>query len=340
MNKRILTGIKVATALVVGSSMMFSYGTTAFAKQNVPSLQSTDTEQSAADLAIDNVITKLQARKLAQSSITQYAQARATECVRDAALVTTKAYKGKKVTKASTSLKEVTASNVKVETVSVSCLKVTWDEYSPDRTYSITCTPCEADYSKPYFVFKPDACYITGLCEGKSYTIELTPEVNKKKERAKTVTKVGSTESVEIIQDFDYVDGFTMAYAYEHAGGLTANPSWGAIQGCFQDPITDTGIMRDEYGDYCVAMGTYYGYCGDRFLITLENETQFTVKICDSKGDRQYHDWGGSGKCVIEFIHADEALPSCAAFSGSYGGYNWNGLDLGAGIKSIQKINY
>lgn len=31
-------------------------------------------------------------------------------------------------------------------------------------------------------------------------------------------------------------------------------------------------------------MGVWYGYCGDRFLIELENGTQFTTKICDSKG--------------------------------------------------------
>lgn len=92
------------------------------------------------------------------------------------------------------------------------------------------------------------------------------------------------TEQVEVIENFPYEDGWTNCFAYENAAGLTRNPSWSAIRGCIPDPITDTGIMRDEYGDYCVAMGTKYGYCNDRFLITLENGIQFTVKICDSKG--------------------------------------------------------
>ena len=69
-------------------------------------------------------------------------------------------------------------------------------------------------------------------------------------------------------------------------------------------------------------MGVWYGYCGDRFLIELENGTQFTTKICDSKGYDDHH------------------LPSCVAFSGSWGYYNWNGLDLSSNIKSIKKINY
>ena len=111
------------------------------------------------------------------------------------------------------------------------------------------------------------------------------------------------------------------------------------------DTITGTGIRRDEYGDYCCAMGVWYGYCGDRFLIELENGTQFTTKICDSKGfaddgEGKYHNFGGSGKCIVEFIYDDGNLPSCVAFSGSWGYYNWNGLDLGANIKSIKKINY
>ncbi len=80
-------------------------------------------------------------------------------------------------------------------------------------------------------------------------------------------------------------------------------------------------------------------------MIELENGTQFTTKICDSKGyaddgEGKYHNFGGSGKCIVEFIYDDYNLPSCVAFSGSWGYYNWNGLGLGANIKSIKKINY
>ena len=91
----------------------------------------------------------------------------------------------------------------------------------------------------------------------------------------------------------------------------------------------------------------WYGYCQDRFLIETDSGQQFTVKICDSKGyaddgEGRYHWYGGegNGKCIIEFIYDDDYLPPCVAFSGSWGFYNWNGLDLGANIKSIKKINY
>ncbi len=151
---------------------------------------------------------------------------------------------------------------------------------------------------------------------------------------------MGKTETVEVIYEYEYEDGWTSCFAYENAKGLTRNPSWRAVQGAEPDKVTNTGIMRDEYGDYCCAMGTFYRYCGDRFLISLDNGTQFTVKICDSKGDRQYHDFGNGGKCVVEFIRGNGSLPACVAVSRNYGCYNWNGLDLGANIESIKMINY
>ena len=55
---------------------------------------------------------------------------------------------------------------------------------------------------------------------------------------------------------------------------------------------------------------------------------------------RRYHDFGNGGKSIIEFIHADGYLPGCVKFTGNYGCFNWSGLDLGANIRSIQKINY
>lgn len=126
---------------------------------------------------------------------------------------------------------------------------------------------------------------------------------------------------------------------------MKAQPASGAIYGSVVDPITNTGIRRDEYGDYCAALGLFYGYDWDRYLVELENGTQFTVKQCDSKGwaddgEGKYHNFGGDGKCIVEFIYDDNSLPSCVAFSGSWGYYNWCGLDLGANIKSIKKINY
>lgn len=238
-----------------------------------------------------------------------------------------------------TSVTETTKSeriSLTATTISVSCIKLEWDGKA-DTQYTVTAVQSENnDYiDNMYFEFKSNSlCYVTGLRENSEYTFKIADE-----DGNVLATAVQRTEAIEVIQEFDYIDGWTNCFAYEKASGLTRNPSYSAIQGAVPDPITNTGIMRDEYGDYCCAMGTFFGYCGDRFLITLENGTQFTVKICDSKGDRVYHPFGGDGKCIVEFIHADGCLPSCVAFSGNYGSYNWCGLNFD-NIQSIKKISY
>lgn len=238
-----------------------------------------------------------------------------------------------------TSVTETTKSkqiNLTATTISVSCIKLEWDGKS-DTQYTVTAVQSENDdyIDNMYFEFKSNSlCYVTGLRENSEYTFKIADE-----DGNVLATAVQRTEAVEVIEEFDYIDGWTNCFAYEKASGLTRNPSYSAIQGAVPDPITNTGIMRDEYGDYCCAMGTFFGYCGERFLITLENGTQFTVKICDSKGDRVYHPFGGDGKCIVEFIHADGCLPSCVAFSGNYGSYNWCGLNFD-NIQSIKKISY
>lgn len=238
---------------------------------------------------------------------------------------------------------ETEIENLSVSTISVSCLKVTWD-YETDMEYTLTCVPLDEDYAYSdniHFEFKSDGlCYITGLREDNEYSVIIESD-------SKSASDNGKTENVEVIWNFPHEDGWTSCFAGERQSGLTRNPSWSAIQGAKCDIVTNTGIMRDEYGDYCCAMGVAYGYCNDRFLIELENRQQFTTKICNSKGyaddgGGNYHWFGGegNGKCIVEFIYDDYNLPSCVAFSGSWGYYNWCGMDLCSNVKSIKKINY
>ncbi|MEE5993649.1 MAG: fibronectin type III [Oscillospiraceae bacterium] len=241
-----------------------------------------------------------------------------------------------------------------VSAISVDCLKVTWNA-EPDKIYDVTCESVDPEYAYSgniNLIFREEnnLCYINGLRENSEYYITVTPVSKEGEQTIPFETVVGKTETVEVIEEFPYEDGWTNCFAYEKAAGLTRMPSSGAIYGSIPDPITGTGIRRDEYGDYCCAMGLFYGTCWDRFLIELENGIQFTVKICDSKGwgddadgdgipDGRFH-WFGGGKCIVEFIHDGYSPPSGVAFTGSYGYYNWDGLDLGANIRSIKKINY
>ena len=245
-----------------------------------------------------------------------------------------------------TKQKTVEVKKPNVKCVSVSSIEISW-EPEDNREYSITYTTDSEYPENIQFVHKYNGLsYLTGLRIDSDYTITIEPIVNKN-EKAISYTRTVHTPNPEVIQEFDYIDGWTNCFAGEAASGLTAMPSSGAIYGSYCDTITNTGIRRHQNGDYCCAMGTHFGYCNDRFLVELENGTQFTVRICDSKGcgDVQdeagygmWHTFGSSGKCIIEFIWDDGNLPNEVSISGSWGNYNWNGLDLSANIKSIKKL--
>lgn len=248
----------------------------------------------------------------------------------------------------------VIAVNPKLTAVSVSCIKLEW-ELDVNHSYSVSAVS-EAPYAENirYVFTAQNVCYITGLRENSAYHVTLTPIANDKEDIVCVPFELdGRTQAVEVIEEFEREEGWTSCFAGERASGLTAMPSSGAIYGSFADNITGTGIRRKENGDYCCAMGLFYGTVGDRFLVELDNGIQFTVQICDSKGwaddsdgdgiaDGRFHWFGGegNGKNIIEFIYDDYSLPPSVAFYGSWGIANWNGLDLCSDIASIKKINY
>lgn len=270
---------------------------------------------------------------------------------------------------------QIAADNLTAEAFSVSCIKVRWDK-EEGREYEVT-VDTDAGYTENIFIlFNEEGCYLTGLRENSSYQITVTPKATEGEDAELISNTIECrTYSVEVIQEFPHEEGWTNCFAGERASGLTAMPSSGAIADSFMDEITDTTIRCKANGDYCCAMGQFYGEVGDRFLIELDNGIQFTVQICDSKGwaddadadidgdgimeyyideegntypagdgvpDGRFHWFAhGAGKCVVEFIYDSDAnLPSCVRFSGSWGGYCWNGLNLCANINSIKKINY
>lgn len=250
---------------------------------------------------------------------------------------------------------ELTVNNLSVSTISVSCLKLEWDG-DENRSYQIDVSTNASYPENITFIQKEnDLWYLTGLRENSAYDITITPSLSEGESVDDFIfvpeNITGQTEKVFVIQEYEREKGVTNCFAGEKASGLTQIPSSEAIAGSVKDPITGTCIRRNEYGDYCCAMGLFYGRVGDRFLIELENGTQFTVAICDSKGmaddidgdgipNGRFHWFGEDGKCIVEFIHDGDTLPDGVSLTGSWGAFNWNGLNLTANILRIQKIEY
>lgn len=244
-----------------------------------------------------------------------------------------------------TNYNEIFVENLISNTVSISCLEIKWD--NKDREYEVGVKSLsDKTFEKNVHILKKEngLVYLTGLRENSEYEVTVTP-VLKANEKAVVVpeTLIVKTEKVTVIKEYEREEGRTNCFAGERSSGLTLLPSSEAIEDSVTDWITDTGVKRNKHGDYCVAMGLWYGEVKDRFLIELENGIQFTVEICDSKGmasdgEGKYHNFGEDGKCIVEFIYDEEKLPSNVAISGSWGYYNWNGLDLTSNILSIKQI--
>lgn len=111
-----------------------------------------------------------------------------------------------------------------------------------------------------------------------------------------------------------------------------------------QGACTDEDGFRRIGDDYMVAMGSYYTtQCGDRFSITLEDETQFTVTIGDAKADYdtdesgQYHPIYIDGELalanVIEFIIDPEVMDEEVLNTGTICSLGFEG-----NIAAIEKI--
>lgn len=139
----------------------------------------------------------------------------------------------------------------------------------------------------------------------------------------------------------DY-DTFFKSYMSYRAITNTSSPQYKLQQQCW----TDENGLRRQTDDYVVAVGSYYSkHIGDRFRITLSDDTQFTVIVGDIKADRhtdskhQYRAvYNENGKFisanVLEFVVDIGRLPSSVRRSGTVSSIE----ELKGNIKSIEKI--
>lgn len=144
---------------------------------------------------------------------------------------------------------------------------------------------------------------------------------------------------------FNVPIGNTSFFAYMDYNTITDTNSYQyqyQVNYCYTD---DMGLRRNQYGDYVIALGSYYGTeIGTRYSITLDNGTTFTAVLGDCKADmhtdamNQYRSAGYSGEYqnVIEFIVDNNYLSSEVKSMGNIGAYDMFNC---TGIVSIAKIS-
>ena len=104
-----------------------------------------------------------------------------------------------------------------------------------------------------------------------------------------------------------------------------------------QQAYTDENGLRKIGEYYCVAMGTYYGKCGDKFYVETDQGNSWKVIISDIKSDLHTdstHRYSRSNGCMMEFIVDTDKLPTTIARSGTV-----NGLGFQGNIIYLEKLN-
>lgn len=104
-----------------------------------------------------------------------------------------------------------------------------------------------------------------------------------------------------------------------------------------QQAYTDENGLRKIGEYYCVAMGTYYGKCGDKFYVETDQGNSWKVIISDIKSDLHTdstHRYSRSNGCMMEFVVDVNKLPTNIARSGTV-----NGLGFQGNIIYLEKLN-
>ena len=109
-----------------------------------------------------------------------------------------------------------------------------------------------------------------------------------------------------------------------------------------QNAWTDSHGLRRSCDDYLVAMGTGWltEGCGDRFQVTLESGSVFTVRVGDIKADQHTDSTHRYRSCadganVLEFIVETESLSDSARTAGTVSVYP----ELSGNIAAIEPIS-
>lgn len=146
----------------------------------------------------------------------------------------------------------------------------------------------------------------------------------------------------ELYESLELPQGDCSAFLYMDYRAITdtASKQWELQQFAW----TDSDGFRRIGDDYCVALGTYYGEIGDRFIVTTDKGNSYSVIMSDAKGydavsydgyKSWYHVCGDGRLNVVEFICDTDCLDSFAWTMGDCGVLD----NIGGNVVSIERID-
>lgn len=217
---------------------------------------------------------------------------------------------------------------------------IDWD-VDATRSYEVYLSGLSNTVYDSYFDFDSGIsdCVISGLESGVSYTVRVTPLLSDEEKAAgcEATTSITPAETIVTLnkptasKEYD-VEKAQNKYPYV----LDSVADKTAIEMCFPDFVTGTGILRNELGDYCVAMSSFYGNVGDRYHVTMSNGMDFTVYQVAVNGTEPY-ETDGMYHILMKFVTDETDLPESVQKSGDYGSGAWKGFKLN-NIEKIEKI--
>lgn len=234
---------------------------------------------------------------------------------------------------------QLSTDNFETDTYGNSIL-ISWDA-DASRSYEIYLSGMSNTVYDSYFDFSfgLGTCVISGLESGISYTVRVTPLLSDEEKEAgcESTTQIFPAENIVVLDKPTASKEYKVEQAQnKYPYVLDSVADQNAIAECFPDMVTGTGILRNELGDYCVAMSSFYGNVGDRYHITLSNGMDFNVYQVAVNGSGEY-ETDGMYHILMRFVTEESDLPASVKKTGDYGTGAWKGFTLN-NIEKIEKI--
>lgn len=152
-----------------------------------------------------------------------------------------------------------------------------------------------------------------------------TEEEKAERNFKKDITSIVEYRRLEVLKS-------SSAKTYEDYKMITlkTSPQWDMIYNQELFTITDDGFLMTDDGFYAVALGSYFGWCGSKYIMITDEGNKIPVILLDLKKDIHTDENNFAGinnNDVIEFVVDSSKMPKWS-----------NGYCYGGNFNNIEKF--